>query len=259
MQALLQTAERVDSSVNINNYVFARHLIAYKSIPVDALWGKEVLELGCGNGYGMNMLSPYTKAYHGVDKKIPAISTYHQNSHFVQLNLPYLEQIPDAAYDTIICFQVLEHINKDLLLLQQIRRILKPAGRLFLSTPNLLMSLTRNPFHIREYTPGTIQHLFNKVFSQYTIQGIVGNQTVKAYYARNKAQVEKLTRLDIFNLQYRLPRWMLQFPYSLLNNVSRLLLYKKESELTNSIHYTDFQVAPLNKECLDFFVVATKA
>jgi hypothetical protein len=138
----------------------------------------------------------------------------------------------------------------------QIKRLLKPGGRLFLTTPNKLMSLTRNPFHVREYTPSTMKHVVSEVFDSFDIKGISGNNTVQQYYEANKAQVERITKFDCFNLQYRLPRWLLQMPYNLMNNVSRLLIYKKENDLTANITHTDFYIGAVNDRSLDFFVVA---
>lgn len=256
MQALLQTAERISDTININNYVFQRHVIAYKSIPQEALRQKAVLELGCGNGYGMNMLAPDTSLYLGIDKKEPSSIAPGEGTQFMQLNLKQLSTLPSQSFDTIICFQVIEHIQDDIVLLLQIKRILKPGGRLFLTTPNKLMSLTRNPFHIREYTPETMHNVVGEVFQSFSIKGVSGNAIVQQYYEANKAQVARITKLDIFNLQYRLPRWMLQVPYNLMNNVSRLLIYKKENDLTATIHHTDFHISEVNDKSLDFFVVA---
>lgn len=258
MQGLIQTAERVSNTVNINNYVFQRHFVAYKSIPFDALWNKDVLELGCGNGYGMAILAPDTNSYVGIDKNKPAKRNYSDNATFMQMNLSNLQQLPGSSFDTIICFQVIEHIVHDIQLLEQIERMLKPGGRLFLTTPNQLMSLTRNPFHIREYTPQTMQELFSQVFNNYHIQGVYGNNKIKQYYKANKTQVEKITRFDIFNLQEKAPRWLLQIPYSFMNNISRLLIFKKENDLTANIQYSDFYIDEVGRYTLDFFITATK-
>lgn len=41
------------------------------------------------------------------------------------------------------------------------------------------------------------------------------------YYAENRRGVERITRFDILDLQHRLPRWMLQIPYDILNRMNR--------------------------------------
>ncbi|MBO9730891.1 MAG: class I SAM-dependent methyltransferase [Chitinophaga sp.] len=257
MIALLKTAERANNSSYINNYVFQRHVFAYRAIPVEHLQNKQVLELGCGEGYGMEMLAPHVAHYLAVDKKKP-VSKLPANASFQTCNLPILTGIADNSYDTVICFQVIEHIKDDSALLHEIRRILKPGGRLFLTTPNRLMSLSRNPFHIREYLPREMYALANAHFPKATVEGIYGNQAVMTYYEENKASVNRITRWDIFRLQYRLPAFLLRIPYSLLNNLNRFLLLKKIEDVTAGIVHDDFYQHSLRDDCLDYFVTAVK-
>ena len=82
------------------------------------------------------------------------------------------------SFDTVICFQVIEHIRRDDTLLAEMKRILKPGGRLLLTTPNRLMSLTRNPFHVKEYTPVEMHTAIEPHFSRFTLRGIYGNEKV---------------------------------------------------------------------------------
>lgn len=46
-----------------------------------------------------------------------------------------LSEIPDAAFDAVFMLEVLEHVRTPHTALQEILRVLKPGGRLFLSTP----------------------------------------------------------------------------------------------------------------------------
>lgn len=258
MIALLKTSERTNNLSHINNYVFQRHLFAYKAVSKDLLRGKKVLELGCGEGYGMELLSPLTEMYVAVDKKRPAGISFNNNRQFTQCQLPWLSHIPDNSFDTILCFQVIEHIKNDHLLLKEIKRVLKPGGSLFLTTPNQLTSLTRNPFHTREYLPNQMQALISSGFETWSVQGIYGNDTVMKYYSANKRSVERITRFDVLNLQYHLPAFLLKGVYSLLNNYNRFTLACKTPEITASINYVDFYLDELSETCLDYFVIAMK-
>ena len=47
---------------------------------------------------------------------------------------------------------------------------------------------------------------------------------------------------DIFNLQYRLPRKLLQIPYDILNRYNRVSLKNKNSEIVDSINFTDYSI-----------------
>ena len=60
---------------------------------------------------------------------------------------------PENSVDFIVTFQVIEHIQDDEEFIKEIYRVLKAGGKLILTTPNRLMSLSRNPWHVREYSP----------------------------------------------------------------------------------------------------------
>ena len=61
-------------------------------------------------------------------------------------------------------------------------------------------------------------------------------------------------RFDVLNLQYNLPRWMLQVPYDILNRRNR----NKLSDSGAHIKLEDYFVAEANDECIDLFYIAQK-
>lgn len=255
MISLLQTAERTTDYSMVNNYIFQRHLFAYHAVA--PLINGNTIELGCGQGYGANLLFPFASSYTAVDKNRPGKSL-HTNINFHQARLPRLSNIASSTYDTVVCFQVIEHIKRDEFFLMEIERILRPGGQLFITTPNALTTLSRNPFHIREYRAKELEGIVCSVFRRWNIQGLYGNQRVLSYYLRNKKMVDAICRFDLFDLQNSLPSWMLRVPYTVLNNLSRVLLYKKGSETINEFCCSDFYLDDLSEECLDLFVCAVK-
>jgi len=256
MLSLLQTAERATGAVPVSNYVYQRHAFAYVS--AIGYLGDHVLELGCGSGYGMQMLAPSCSWYVGLDKYISHNRKASINTAFFKARLPRLYNIGDSTFDTVICFQVIEHVKEDRQLLEEAHRILKPGGRLLLTTPNRLMSLTRNPFHVREYTPDSIHRLIGSCFVDFDILGIYGKNIVREYYEDNKKSVKNLVRWDIFDLQRRLPASLLKIPYSILNNINRALISNIDPGRSARITHEDFYTGALRDHCLDFFVMAEK-
>jgi SAM-dependent methyltransferase len=145
---------RVDADLlneHLARYAFAARLAR----------GKRVLDAGCGAGYGAAELAESALSVVGAD--IAAEAVAFARAHY---RLPYLEfeqasctalPHPDAAFDLVVAFEVIEHLPgwRDFLL--EARRVLAPTGQFIVSTPNKLYyaeSRRRagaNPFHAHEF------------------------------------------------------------------------------------------------------------
>jgi SAM-dependent methyltransferase len=253
---MFHTAERTTRTDHSENPIFQRHLIAYHEA-AKRISGN-VLEIGCGEGYGIPMLALHCNSYTAIDKFQTEVSNLPENAKFIQMSVPYLPDFADNSFDFVVSFQVIEHIEDDVTFLKEIHRVLKPGGTLIFTTPNRLMSLSRNPWHVREYTPVEMAKHIEKAFSTYDLQGVFGNEKVMDYYEKNKAGVQKFTRFDIFNLQYRLPRRLLQIPYDIANRMNRRMLSKQSTGLVNDIVWNDYFIAPIQDQALDYFAICTK-
>ena len=172
--------------------------------------------------------------------------------------IPPFHGLEDNSYDVVVSFQVIEHIKDDKKYLQEIQRVLKPGGKAIITTPNIKMSLSRNPWHIREYTADELKQLASSIFSKVTTRGISGNDKVMQYYEENKVSVNKMMRWDILNLQYRLPAFMLKLPYEILNRRNRNKLSNANTGLVSEIHHEDYLLSDNPDESLDLFCVVKK-
>ncbi|HOY31568.1 MAG TPA: class I SAM-dependent methyltransferase [Bacteroidales bacterium] len=252
----IKTAERNSGILPEDNVIHHRHLIAYREAA--KLCKGKVLEIGSGEGYGIKILAPCSSEYYAVDKHATPVSSDDSKIVFRQMNVPPLSGFDDNYFDTVVTFQVIEHIKNDLLFLSEIKRVLKPGGRLLLTTPNITMSLTRNPWHVREYNLKQMNDLLEKAFSSFEINGVYGNEKVMSYYEENRRSVEKFTRFDILKLQYILPRWLLRIPYDLANRMNRNKLMKSNTSLVQKVLTDDFYIEKATEKCFDFFVAAQK-
>ena len=251
------TAERVSVEAS-DNYVFQRSLLAYHTA-AQMIEGV-VLEIGTGSGYGIDVVAPGAEKFITIDNfDCGADLSQHANVEFRKMTVPPLTGIADESVDCVISFQVIEHIEDDVKMVDEVWRVLRPGGRFIVSTPNRLMSLTRNPWHVREYTPEEFTALLQTRFNKVEPMGVSGNAKVMEYYTANRASVERITRWDILDLQHRLPRWILQIPYDILNRLNRRRLLKANTDLTCGIRMDDYRVESISPECFDLFYVAHKS
>ncbi|HEY0807551.1 MAG TPA: class I SAM-dependent methyltransferase [Pseudonocardiaceae bacterium] len=150
------TGERTVPGIPEENYWFRRHEAAYVALAqhcADAL----VLEAGCGEGYGADLLATVARRVIAVDYDEPA--THHIQARYpavdvLRANLAVLP-IQSATIDVVASFQVIEHLWHQEGFLAECFRVLKPGGRLLVTTPNRRTfspgrDTPLNPYHTRE-------------------------------------------------------------------------------------------------------------
>ena len=249
------TSDNIPSDNPLHQRLFKAYVVAQ-----DYVKGN-VLEVGCGEGRGVEALLSKSTQFTAVDKIEEALQVLRKKfptGKFLGMNIPPFGELKDNEYDCVVSFQVIEHIQNDVLYLREIHRVLKPGGIALLTTPNRKLSLSRNPWHIREYFAQELKDLASQIFSNVEMKGITGNEKVMEYYEQNKKSVERITRWDIFKLQHNLPAWMLRMPYELLNRMNRNKLQSGDDSLVSSIRHEDYLVTDRADEALDLLLVVRK-
>lgn len=253
--AKINTAERVSAEAS-DNFVFQRSLLAYHA--ASARIAGDVLEIGTGAGYGIEVAAPRGAAVRHRRQARPGAGAARPPQRRVPAGSGPAAGLPrpkfrlrdlvpgDRAYQTRCGVRARN------------TPVLRPGGRFIVTTPNAPMSLTRNPWHVREYTAEQLRRLLAARFSEIETLGVFGNEKVMDYYAENRRGVERITRFDILDLQHRLPRWMLQIPYDILNRMNRRKLLRENTGLTTSIRMDDYRIEPVGDGCFDLFYIAVK-
>ena len=129
------------------------------------------LDDGCGSGYGTYYLAKNgVGAIIGIDASSNAIkfAKKHykaENCEFMQMDALNLK-FEDNSFDTVISFDVLEHIHKEYQskFILEIARVLKDNGTAYIGCPNATVSMGGNPFHQKELKKGEFESLLRKIF-----------------------------------------------------------------------------------------------
>lgn len=249
------TSDQITSDNPIHQRLYKAYVVAREFIHGD------VLEVGCGEGRGVDLLMQGATRFTAVDKIAPLIGKLEKKypaGRFLSMNIPPLPGLEDNAYDVVVSFQVIEHIENDGLFLREIHRVLRPGGTAVLTTPNRRQSLTRNPWHVREYLPHELEQLARKYFPVTEVKGITGNEKVMSYYEENRRAVRRFTRWDVFDLQHRIPAFLLRVPYEVLNRWNRNKLQSAGTGLVQSIRHEDYIVTDDPTNALDLLLIARK-
>jgi SAM-dependent methyltransferase len=249
------TSERIPSDNPLHQRLFKAYVVAEDYVRGD------VLEVGCGEGRGVELLLSKASSFTAVDKieeALQELRAQFPSGRFIRMDLPPLYGLHDNAFDCVVSFQVIEHIREDTFFLKEMHRVLRPGGVALLTTPNRSMSLSRNPWHIREYLADELKTMAAGIFNEVEMKGITGNEKVMAYHEQNRKSVQRIMRWDIFDLQHKLPSWVLRLPYELLNRLNRNKLQKGDHTLVSGIHHSDYRVTDDANNALDLFLIARK-
>jgi SAM-dependent methyltransferase len=163
---------------------------------------RDVLDAGCGVGYGTAYLAESARRVVGVDRDEDAIAYARdryaaENVEFAVADLLALDR-PDGEFDVVCAFEVIEHLSEPDRFLAEARRVLRADGELVLSTPQAEATDDRpaNPFHEREFSAGDLEGLLRRQFGTVQLFGQRRLQTT-----RHRA----LQQLDVLGLRKRLP------------------------------------------------------
>jgi SAM-dependent methyltransferase len=205
-------------------YDEARHRAAYLHAR-DRARDRDVLDAGCGEGFGTVLLAETARSVLAVDYSADAIAAARAahgrpNLEFRQLDLYDLPGL-DRRFDLVTNFQVLEHLTEPARFLRALGSVLAPDGTLMLTTPNRLTTVSENPYHVREYTAEELRELLRPIFPRVEIGSVLGNARVRAFDAERKRQVERILRLDPLGLRKLLPEGLVRFAFARLSVLVR--------------------------------------
>lgn len=154
------TGERTVPGIWHENYWFRRHEVVYLRV-ANLVTGMDVLEAGCGEGYGAQLLANHAKSLHALDYDDYATGHVHAAYPGVPVVRANLVQLPyaDESFDVVVSLQTIEHLWNQEAFVAECLRVLRPGGTIVISTPNTLTFPPGNIYHPKELTPDELRSL----------------------------------------------------------------------------------------------------
>ena len=186
-----ERTERGIVAIHLKRYEFARRFCA----------GKDVLDAGCGVGYGSVHLADVARRVVGVDVAADAIA--YAREHFVKPNVEFVQAdvlalpLERDSFDVACSFETIEHVRNPEALVGELRRVLRAGGTCVLSTPRVERTTRTpdNPFHVVELSPDDFAALLRARFDNVELYGQRRLQT-----SRHRA----LQRVDVLGVRKHL-------------------------------------------------------
>lgn len=200
---LALTGERTAPGHKLEQYWFARHEVAYEwaATLIDQAGldsDSTIVDAGCGEGYGANLLAVELGA-RVIGLELDPLAAAHANERYgnavtiLEANLDDWPVANDTA-DAVISMQVVEHLWNLPKFWAEAKRVLKPGGLLIITTPNRLTfspGLDRgekptNPFHVEEFDMEQLANLITEAgFIDVTCNGLHHSSQLKAWEYEN--------------------------------------------------------------------------
>ena len=181
---------------------------------------EKILEVGCGNGYYLNLLNRLglSLTLVGIDNDDRALKDARKfiGDNKVKLISADANKLPLAgsSFDKVIISEVIEHVESEQKVLSEIYRVLKPGGIMVLTTCNIDYPFLWDPVN------WVLQHFF-KIHIKSGFWAGIWNQHARLYKMNNLNDLIKKSKFKIEVSEF-LTRWCLPFNHYLVNFVARL-------------------------------------
>ena len=163
------TGERLHPLFVTNNFV--NHLRVYQFVS-QFVKGKQILDVGCGVGYGTALLGRNASRAVGIDLSDATIYEafrLYPEGEFLQMDAENMT-FPAEAFDAIISTENFEHLPNQAKHARELARVIRKNGFCFIATPNPELFVGEvNPFHTKENTYEELMALLSACFREVEI------------------------------------------------------------------------------------------
>ncbi len=139
-----------------------------------------IADVGCGNGWLANSLLNMDRIVFSIDISFKnvrkVIEKYPSENHFGIVADAYFLPFKDSTFDCIVASEIIEHLNEPVNFVNELIRIVKPKGKIILTTPYrekiryTLCIHCNNPTplnaHLHSFDENNLDEIFNNVVSK---------------------------------------------------------------------------------------------
>jgi 2-polyprenyl-3-methyl-5-hydroxy-6-metoxy-1,4-benzoquinol methylase len=229
---------------------WGEHLHRYDEV-VKSLSGNEIiLDIACGSGFGTHLLSTKTTGtVYGGDLSSEAIDLCDNSWNKDNLSYEIMDgtklKFEDNTFDVVVSFETIEHTKRYHEMIKELKRVVKPNGIIYLSTPNIKINsptgIVTNPYHTQEWDYEEFNKIVNKHFNSYKIFG----QKYNRY--KNKKNIT----FYIEKLLYK--RGIRKIPNYIQNKIMNL--FGQPTIYPSSSDYTMIETTAKIVSCKTFFCI----
>jgi SAM-dependent methyltransferase len=191
------TGERTLPGISHENYWFRRHEIVYQWVrsqlaDLSAVGALYVLDAGCGEGYGAEMLRAQAKTLAALDYDPTTVAHVRRSYPGVLVVRGNLVQLPYASrvFDAVVSLQTIEHLWDQQAFVAECARVVRPGGRVLLATPNRLTFPPGNICHTREFVAAELLEELSAGFGEVELLGLWHGERIVDWERRNGSLVD---------------------------------------------------------------------
>ena len=130
--------------------ITGRHALACQWIPSHT---RRLLDAGCSSGIATLAYRRLCLECHGIDTDARSLRIAKANAGDIRFRLGSLDSLPypDSYFDTVVCTDVLEHVDNEIRTLDELFRVLRPGGTAIITTPHRGLLTLADPYNYGYY------------------------------------------------------------------------------------------------------------